>query len=90
MSWTDIFPVFTDDQIEEFQREATPGDHALLEEWCGIAEVINPKEGRHVVAASLFWKNSTDTEGELPPISRELMMTARKRGLVSRFAPWDH
>ncbi|MCW1915663.1 DUF3431 domain-containing protein [Luteolibacter sp. GHJ8] len=90
MSWTDIFPVFTDEQVEEFQQKATPEDHALLEEWCGVAEIINPREGRHLVAASLFWKNSTTAEGDLPPISRELMKDARKQGLVSRFAPWDH
>lgn len=90
MSWTDIFPVFSDEQVTEYQKDATREDEALLTEWLGVAKVINPRQGRHLVAASLFWKNNRQSEGELPEITRELMMNAGKLGLVSRYSPWEH
>ncbi|MEI7909897.1 MAG: hypothetical protein WCK77_09705, partial [Verrucomicrobiota bacterium] len=62
----------------------------LLDGWCDVARVVNPQAGKHLVVASLFWKNARKEEGELPPITRQLMMDAAKLGLVSRFAPWNH
>ena len=32
MSWTDVFPVLTDEQVIEFQEKADPGEMAELEE----------------------------------------------------------
>ena len=51
-----------------------------------MARVVNPQAGKHLVVASLFWKNARKEEGELPPATRQLMMDAAKLGLVSRFA----
>ena len=90
MSWTDIFPVFTDEQVARYQAEASADELVMLEEWCAVARVINPRKGGHLVAASLFWKNNRQSEGELPRITRELMMNASKLGLVSRYSPWEH
>lgn len=90
MSWTDVFPVLTDEQVIEFQEKADPGEMAELEEWFGVARTINGRETRNVVAASLFWKNCNPWQPELPPITRDLMLNAVELGLVSRYAPWDH
>lgn len=90
MSWTDIFPVFTDEQISQYQQNATQEEIAMLDEWLGVTKVVNPRKGKHLVAASLFWKNHRQAEGELPEITRELMMNARKLNLVSRYSPWEH
>jgi hypothetical protein len=94
MSWTDVFPVLTDEMVGEFVERATPGELAELEEWFGERDVIHPRTvkgaGQHVVAASLFWKNTKASEPELPTLSRELLMNAESMGLVRRFNPWDH
>lgn len=90
MSWTDVFPLLTDDQVTDYQKNATAGEMAELEDWFGVDRTINARESRHVVSASLFWKNCKPWQPELPPVTRELMMNAVELGLVSRYAPWDH
>ncbi len=90
MSWTDVFPVFSDEQIDDYRAGVTPEEQAMLDEWCGVARTINSRAGKHLVAATLFWKNSTNHEGELPPVTREMMKDAARLGLVSRYAPWEH
>ncbi|MEI7912109.1 MAG: hypothetical protein WCK77_20950 [Verrucomicrobiota bacterium] len=86
MSWTDVFPVLTDEQVADYQLNATFEDTELLDGCCDVARVVNPQAGKHLVVASLFWKNARKEEGELPPITRQLMMDAAQLGLVSRFA----
>ncbi|WP_193212036.1 beta-1,6-N-acetylglucosaminyltransferase [Luteolibacter marinus] len=91
MSWTEVFPVFTEDQVDEFEAEATLPERQELEEWYGIARVINPRpECREIVSLSLFWKNVRGGDPDLPVPTRELMMNAVELGLAKRFNPWDH
>ena len=90
MSWTDVFPVLTDEQVASYEAAVTAKEAELLEEWCGVAQIFNPQPGKHLVAATLFWKNCANEQGELPKISRELMKHAASVNLVSRYAPWDH
>ena len=94
MSWTDVFPVLTEEFEAQYELEATPEEKERFEVWFGIRQVINPRvvpgSGQHVVAASLFWKNTKAEEPELPALSRDLMKNALQLGLVRRFEPWDH
>lgn len=94
MSWTSVFPVLTDELVAQYQIEATLADRLVAEDLFGVARVINPRtipgSGQHVVAASLFWKPAGTEEGDLPELSRELLMNAASLGLVTRFAPWEH
>lgn len=90
MSWTEIFPVLSDTQVSEFQEWATDVERELLDECCGVARVMNAQEGKHLVAASLFWKHARRDDGDLPDITREVMKNAKKLGLVTRFSPWEH
>ena len=91
MSWTEVFPVFTEEQVDEFEAEATLPERLELEEWYGVARVINPRpECREIVSVSLFWKNVRDGYPELPEPTRELMKHAVELGLAKRFNPWDH
>jgi len=90
MSWTDVFPVFSDDQLAAYENHATPEESALLGDWFEVAKTFNARPANHIVATSLFWGKADITEGELPPITRELMMNAAQEGLISRFPPWDH
>jgi hypothetical protein len=43
MSWTEVLPVFTEEQVDEFDAEATLPERQELEEWYGVARVINPR-----------------------------------------------
>jgi hypothetical protein len=91
MSWTDIFPVFAEEQVDEFHAEATLPEKAQLEEWYGIERIINPQpDKREVVSVSLFWKNVRAGDPELPTPTKELLQNAVELGLAKRFNPWDH
>jgi hypothetical protein len=90
MSWTDIFPLLTDEQVSHYQNHTTPKDELILHEWFSVARTINSQTGKHLIATSLFWKNVGSGDEELPKPTRELMLNAKELGLVSRYAPWDH
>jgi hypothetical protein len=91
MSWTDCFPILTDEMIELFQSEVTSVENEILDLWFSVEQVLNPQPDRfHVVAASLFWKRDALDHDELPEVTRELMMNAAKLGLAGRFPPWEH
>ena len=91
MPWTDVFPILTEEQIDEFHEEATPPDKAELEEWYGVDRVINPRpEAKEIVSVSLFWKNVRAGDPELPTPTRERLQNAVALGLAKRFNPWDH
>ena len=36
MSWSDIFPVLTEEMVEEFEAKVTPDERAQYEEWLGV------------------------------------------------------
>lgn len=90
MSWTDVFPVLSDDQIVEYESLATESDRALLAGLCDVARVENPRSGPHLVATSLFWKPAHAAEPGFPAPTRQLLKDAARLGLVSRHAPWEH
>jgi hypothetical protein len=90
MSWTDIYPVLTDEQLAEYQSSVSADEAEKLAELLDVARTVNGRDGKHLVVTSLFWKKAQNAEGELPPITRELMMNAAKEGLISRYPPWDH
>lgn len=91
MSWTTVFPVLTDEMIEQFEAEATAAERAELDGWFSIERIVNPKPPtRHVVSTSLFWKHSRQGDPDLPTLDRKTLKHAKKRGLVRRFDPWSH
>ena len=91
MSWTDIFPVLTDEQIDQYHNEATAAEKAQMENWYGVERIINAQaEKTHIVSVSLFWKNVRVGDPELPTPTREKLQNAVELGLAERFNPWDH
>ncbi len=94
MSWTDVFPVLTDEQVEEYLTQALSEEKKTFEDFFRVEKVANSRtvaDGKQqVVAASLFWKNTRANDPDLPQLSRELLKNANKLGLVKRFAPWEH
>ncbi len=58
---------------------------------CGArhaGSVRSPQLPRHVVAATLFWKHVNGEDPDLPRPTREMLVDAKRMGLVKRFAPW--
>ncbi len=91
MSWTTVFPVLTDEMVEQYEAESTGAERSELDGWFSIQRVINPQPRmRHVVSTSLFWKNPRGNDPELPSLDRKTLKQARKRGLVCRYEPWSH
>ena len=90
MSWTDAFPVFTDEMVEEYEKLATEAEKSELETLYGVERIFNAQDQSHVVSFSLFWKPVRSTDPQLPKPTRERMKNAKQLGLVHRFDPWEH
>ncbi|GAA5481955.1 hypothetical protein [Haloferula sargassicola] len=88
MSWTDLFPVFGDEQAEAFASEASPEEQGFLDECFGILKVFNAREGRHLVATSLFWKSRNLEEGPLEVPTRERLMVSKSEGESQGVGAW--
>jgi hypothetical protein len=101
MSWTDIFPVLSDEMLDAYRQGASGAELAQYDEWLGV-ERICPAKGRkaqppdgvgktkpHVVSATLFWKHVIGADPDLPKPTRERLVMAKRMGLVKRFSPWE-
>lgn len=77
--------------VREDAARATKEERAEMEEWFGVARVINARlEPRHLVSFSLFWKNAETTDPELPKLDRRTLKSAKRRNLVQKYDPWSH
>ena len=91
MSWPDVFPIFTEEQIDDFHDLATPAEKAELEKWYGVERILNPKpDAREIVSISLFWKKVQSGGENYPEPTREILQNAVELGYADRFNPWDH
>ena len=90
MSWTHVFPILTDEMITAYKQCVTKAEKAQYEAWFGIDRIINPQQTKHTVCFSLFWKNIHSEDPELPVPNRDILRHAQARGIVKRFAPWEH
>ena len=90
MSWTDAFPVMTDEMVEEFEALAIPEEKAELAKWYGVKEVFNAQDKPHLVSFSLFWKPGWTSNKIYPAPTREILQSAGELGLDLPFEPWSH
>lgn len=91
MGWTDVFPVFAEEMVDDFEARVSPEERAELEAWYGTERVLNAQPGKpDIVSVSLFWKNVREGDPELPEPTREILQNAQAMGLAKRFNPWDH
>ena len=85
MSWPDVFPVFSEKQIDEFYDEASSAEKGE-----GVERVINPQpEAREIVSVSLFWKKVQSGGQAYPEPTREILQNAVELGDADRFNPWE-
>jgi Core-2/I-Branching enzyme len=91
MGWTDVFPVFTEEMVDEYEATASLAEKAQLDEWYDSDYVINDQPAcADIVSVSLFWKNVRLGDEELPTPTREILQNAKELGYAKRFNPWDH
>ncbi|MEN8695554.1 MAG: glycosyltransferase family 2 protein [Akkermansiaceae bacterium] len=91
MSWSDIFPILTDEMVRQYQEEATKAEKKELGGLFEVSEVLNRQESDHVMVTTLFWKPASREDSDYPSPSRELMENPAKAGLSSRFSnAWQH
>ncbi|GAA5483827.1 beta-1,6-N-acetylglucosaminyltransferase [Haloferula sargassicola] len=91
MGWTDVFPVFTEEMVDDFEAQVTPDERAELETWYGTERVLNAQPDKpDIVSVSLFWKNVREGDPELPTPTREILQNAQELGFAKRYCPWDH
>jgi hypothetical protein len=76
--------------VHDYTARVTPEERAELEQWLGVRRKINVRPSPHLVAVSVFWKNTRSSLPELPPITRELLMNAAAEGLAERYDPWTY
>jgi hypothetical protein len=62
MSWSDIFPILTDEMLDSYLNTASDADKRMLDEIFEISRVENPRSGINLVATSLFWPTDQDTD----------------------------
>ena len=86
--------------ISAYRSGVTDGEREEFDEWFGVqeehrtsnAQHRTPKEQtgtRHIVSVSLFWKHVNGGDPPMPTPTRELLIDARRLGLVKRFSPWE-
>jgi len=91
MSWIEIFPIFDDDMLELYQKEASEREKRAMADLFAVESIHNEKKVGHVVATSLFWKPACLGEADFPTPSKAVMENPGKHGLSSRFKnPWEH
>lgn len=89
MSWTDLFPVLTDEMVEQYANLATKVEKLECEGWFEVDEIYNSQcNYRHLVATCLFWKWDNLRDGEIQEVTRDSMMGAEELGLAGRLPPW--
>lgn len=72
MSWTDVFPVLTDEDVAFFESHSTPEWRADYEGWFAVEREINRKTNpSHLVSTSLFWRRDLSLQGVPDPVDRE-------------------
>ncbi len=77
MSWTDVFPVLTDDDVDFFDKHASFEWRTTYDEWFGIERAINTKENpSHLVATSLFLRRDLLSNGTLDAVDHESIRNA--------------
>ncbi len=90
MSWSDVFPILTDEHVEQFRKKASAKERALYDSYFGVKRIFNARPGAtHILSTSLFWKNIREEMPAITITGRKMFMKANKNGLL-RFDPWNH
>ena len=90
MTWSDAFPILTDELYDEYLASAPKKLRREAAGWFAEQQTINPRDVRHIVSVSLFWKNISSHQPDIVIRDRADFMAAGKRRNLLRFEPWSH
>ena len=90
MSWSEVFPILTDEHVDAFEMKVSKKDRKRYDEWFAVKKVFNPRSTPHIVSTSLFWKNIRISMPQIVIKDRSTLMNAGKRGKLLRYHPWKH
>ncbi len=90
MSWATVFPILTDEHVEAYETGVSKKDRKLYDEYFKVKKIVNPRDVRHIISTSLFWKNIRMSEPDIVIKNRASLMNAGKRKTLLRFDPWKH
>ncbi len=82
--------MLTDEMVKAYRAGVTKQEKAQYEHWLGVERIINPRETRHTVCVSLFWKNTHAEDAPLPKPTKWLLKNPGAAGIHFRVEPWDH
>lgn len=79
---------------EEFEewfgvQELVPAARPPATKVHGGTELSDSTSMKHLVSATLFWKHVNRKDPDLPKPTKEILIDAKRMGLVKRFAPWN-
>jgi hypothetical protein len=57
MTWTDVFPILSDELYDEYLAKASKKFRKEAACWFAEARTSNPRTVPHIVSVCLFWKN---------------------------------
>lgn len=95
-----MFPILTDEMLEEFRTRTSPGERRHLDDHFTVKEVfeaarratharIQGDATKEILSVTLFWKHVGIQDPEIPAPTRLSMVDAARLGLVKRFSPWE-
>lgn len=90
MTWSDVFPILTDELYDDYLASASKKARKEAETWFSEQRTINPRDVGHIVSVSLFWKNIRSEQPDIVIRNRADFMSAGKRRKLLRFEPWSH
>ncbi len=87
MSWTQVFPVLTDELVSEYQQRATKEERREAKEWFRVERVLNAQDHAHIVPFALYNRPLREHLPDFPaPTPRNLSkMTDTAGGRVPSF-----
>ena len=81
MNWSDVFPILTDELVDEYAARAPAKFKREAEGWFSEQRTINRRDVAHIVSVSLFWKNIRSTQPEIMIKDRAWFMATGKQEL---------
>ena len=89
MTWSDVFPILSDELFDAYLAEAPKKFRKEAAGWFAEQRTINPRPVRHIVSVCLFWKNIRSHQPDIVIRDRADFMAAEKSRKLLRFDPWS-
>ena len=90
MSWSDVFPILSDEHVDEYEARVSTKERRQYEQWFAVQRVVNPQPAGHILSTSLFWKNIRLAQPRIVIKDRAMLMRSDKKGKLLRYDPWTH